>query len=101
MFFSLTGIPLEFIRKLEDISLSKVPPHPIVLEAELSRKSKDSVIWLKDGKPLKTGKKIRLEEAQNGLLHRVILDQISEEDVGVYTIFAEKKSSTGNFDLKG
>ncbi|THD17988.1 Titin [Fasciola hepatica] len=95
-------IPLEFVRPLEDVALTEAPTEPVVLECELSRKPREKVQWLKDGKPLSSRlpDHMRVEEDANGTVHRVIFTSLQDEDLGQYTIRVEKLSGDARVDLR-
>ncbi|OON14170.1 immunoglobulin domain protein [Opisthorchis viverrini] len=95
------GIPLEFIRPLTDVALTEATEQPVVVECELSRTPQGKVQWLKDGKPLsRLPDRVRIEEDSNGTVHRLVFHPLTEEDLGVYTIKADKISSEARVDMK-
>ncbi|VDQ10547.1 unnamed protein product [Trichobilharzia regenti] len=95
------GIPLEFIRPLTDYTATQLSGEPVTLECELSRASREKVQWLKDGKVLsRLPDRIKIEELDNGKVHRIVFNPISEDDLGVYSIRVEKLSSQATLDMK-
>ena len=95
-------MPLEFIRPLSDVKLTEVPSEPVVLECELSRAPREKVEWLKNGKPLgRVPDRVRVEEDKNGTVHRIVFKTLDDEDLGTYTIRAEKLSSEAHVEMKG
>uniref|UniRef100_A0A182ZZG7 Immunoglobulin I-set domain protein n=1 Tax=Echinostoma caproni TaxID=27848 RepID=A0A182ZZG7_9TREM len=95
------GMPLEFVRPLEDVALTEAPTQPVVIECELSRKPREKVQWLKDGKPLgRLPDRVRVEEDANGTVHRVVFTSLQDEDLGQYTIRVEKLSGDARVDLR-
>lgn len=99
---SISGLPLEFIRPLTDVTLTEAPEEPVVLECELSRSPRDKVQWLKDGKPLgRLPSRIKVEEDVKSTVHRLVFTQLTDDDLGVYTIRVEKLESQGRIDMKG
>lgn len=96
------GMPLEFVRPLNNVELTEVPSEPIVLECELSRVPREKVQWLKDGKPLgRVPDRVRVEEDKKGTVHRIVFKTLEEEDLGTYTIRVEKLSSEAHVEMKG
>ncbi|CAI2737256.1 unnamed protein product [Dicrocoelium dendriticum] len=95
------GIPLEFVRPLTDVAVTEVTGEPVVLECELSRAPRDKVQWLKDGKPLgRTPDRVRVEEASDGRVHRIVFSALEDGDLGVYTIRVNGLSSEARVDMK-
>ena len=102
------GVPLEFIRELpESLVVTEAPSQavPLVLECQLSRKPREPVKWLRNGKPLTTGrlpKGVSLDEEAQSTVHRLTFAApLTEEDLlGQYTLQAENISSTANVDMK-
>ncbi|CAH8628965.1 unnamed protein product [Schistosoma margrebowiei] len=96
------GIPLEFIRPLTDITVSAVTNEPVILECELSRTPRDKIQWFKDGKalPSKLSSRIKVEELENGKVHRIIFSPLAEEDLGVYSVKVENLTSEARVDMK-
>ncbi|VDO02495.1 unnamed protein product, partial [Rodentolepis nana] len=96
------GIPLEFVRELPDIVVTQAPTEdePIVFECELSRPSREKVEWRKDGKvlPRQLTKHIHVTEEKDGTVHRIVFDDVKEEDTGDYTIQAEEVISKGKME---
>lgn len=95
-------MPLEFVRRLEDVDLTETPNEPVVLECELSRKPREKVQWLKDGKPLSSRlpDRMRVEEEASGMVHRLVITSLHDEDLGQYTIRVEKLSGDARVDLR-
>jgi len=98
-----TGIPLEFIRQLPELVITEVPKEPVTLECELSRRPKDNVKWLKDGKalPSRLPTRMRIEDGKSSTIHRIVFTSLTEEDLGQYTAQVEKLSTTGKIEMKG
>ncbi|RTG81358.1 uncharacterized protein DC041_0003213 [Schistosoma bovis] len=96
------GIPLEFIRPLTDITVSAVTNEPVILECELSRTPRDKIQWFKDGKalPSRLSSRIKVEELENGKVHRIIFSPLTEEDLGVYSVKVENLTSEARVDMK-
>ncbi|OON23522.1 hypothetical protein X801_00573 [Opisthorchis viverrini] len=96
------SVPLEFVRPLSDVLLTKVSDGPVILECELSRAPRDKVHWLKEGKPLgRLPDRIRVEDDANGTIQRLAFQSLQDDDLGVYTIKVEKLSSEARLDMKG
>ena len=99
--FILLGVPLEFVRPLNDVSVTELTDQPVVLECELSRAPKDKVQWLKDGKPLsRLPAHVRVEEDANGTVHRLIFDKLQDDDLATYSIKADKLTGEARVDMK-
>ncbi|CAH8650314.1 unnamed protein product [Schistosoma haematobium] len=96
------GIPLEFIRPLTDITVSAVTNEPVILECELSRTPREKIQWFKDGKalPSRLSSRIKVEELENGKVHRIIFSPLTEEDLGVYSVKVENLTSEARVDMK-
>ncbi|KAK4474302.1 hypothetical protein MN116_000353, partial [Schistosoma mekongi] len=96
------GIPLEFIRPLTDVTVSEMTSEPIILECELSRTPREKIQWLKDGKTLasRLPTRMRIEELENGKVHRITFSPLTEEDLGVYSVKVENLSSEARVDMK-
>ncbi len=97
------GIPLEFIRPLEDVSLTEAPKKPVVLECELSRRPKEDVKWYKNGKPLpsRLPKNVSIDEEKGKTIHRLSLSSIGDDDLGEYSVKVENVSTSCNLEMKG
>ncbi|KAM3181520.1 hypothetical protein ACTXT7_014207 [Hymenolepis weldensis] len=98
----LLRIPLEFIRELPSVKITSAPTEPIVLECELSRKPRDSVKWLKNGKalPSRLPSNITIDEKSGSTVHSISISKVTEEDLGEYTVQVESISSTGKLDMQ-
>lgn len=98
------GVPLEFIRELPKIVVTEAPSKekPVVLECELSRKPKEPVKWLHNGKPLpsRLPKGVTVEEEKQSTIHRITFTELTEDDLGEYTVQVEKIASTGGVEMK-
>uniref|UniRef100_A0A5K4F5G0 Titin n=1 Tax=Schistosoma mansoni TaxID=6183 RepID=A0A5K4F5G0_SCHMA len=96
------GIPLEFIRPLTNITVSSVTNEPVILECELSRTPRDKIQWFKDGKalPSRLSSRIKVEELENGKVHRIIFSPLTEEDLGYYSVKVENLTSEARVDMK-
>lgn len=57
---------------------------------------------MKDGKPLPetTPSHIHVSEENNSTVHRITFDEVKDEDVGEYSIKAEKATSKGKIEKK-
>ncbi|KAL5960611.1 Obscurin, partial [Taenia solium] len=97
-------IPLEFIRELPKIVVTEAPSKekPVVLECELSRKPKEPVKWLHNGKPLpsRLPRGVTVEEEEQSTIHRITFTELTEDDLGEYTVQVEKIASTGGVEMK-
>uniref|UniRef100_A0A0R3SNC2 TITIN protein n=2 Tax=Hymenolepis diminuta TaxID=6216 RepID=A0A0R3SNC2_HYMDI len=93
---------LEFIRELPSVKITSAPTEPIVLECELSRKPRDSVKWLKNGKalPSRLPSNITIDEKSGSTVHSISISKVTEEDLGEYTVQVESISSTGKLDMQ-
>lgn len=102
--FVFQGIPLEFVRELPDIVVTQPPTEDehIIFECELSRPAREKVEWRKDGKPMpeKMPEHVHIVEEENGTRHRIIFDDVKEEDIGEYTIKAEDVISKGKMEMR-
>nr|VZI40615.1 unnamed protein product [Spirometra erinaceieuropaei] len=96
------GIPLEFVRELPEIVLTQAPTEPVSLECELSRRPREPVKWLKDGKPLpmRLPTHIAIEEDKGSTVHRINFAKLTDEDLGQYTIQVENIASTGGVQMR-
>ena len=85
------------------MNITSAPTEPIILECELSRKPRESVKWLKNGKalPPRLPSHITIDEKSGSTVHSVSFTKITEEDLGEYTIQVENISSTGKLDMQG
>ena len=99
----VVGIPLKFVRELPEIVLTEAPEEPTVLECEVTRKPREDVKWLKDGKPLpsRLPSHVTKDEKKGGTVHSLTFDKITDVDLGEYTIQVENIASTGKVDMKG
>jgi hypothetical protein len=101
-FLFYLGIPLEFVRPLNNVELTEVPIEPVVLECELSRAPGEKVQWLKNDKPLvRIPDHVRVEEDKNGTVHRIVFKRLEEEDLATYRIEVGKLSSEAHVEMKG
>lgn len=68
----------------------------------MSRPSREPVEWRKDGKPLpkKLPEHVHVTEDKNGTVHRIVFDDVKEEDTGDYTITAEDVVSKGKIEMR-
>lgn len=75
---------------------------PVILECELSRTPRDKIQWFKDGKalPSRLSSRIKVEELENGKVHRIIFSPLTEEDLGVYSVKVENLTSEARLDMK-
>ncbi|CAH8293327.1 unnamed protein product, partial [Schistosoma turkestanicum] len=96
------GTPLEFIRPLTDVTVSSVTNEPVILECELSRTPRDKIQWFKDGKalPSRLPSRIKVEELENGKVHRITFSPLTEEDLGVYSVKVENLTNEARVDMK-
>ncbi|TGZ75266.1 hypothetical protein CRM22_000479, partial [Opisthorchis felineus] len=95
------GIPLEFVRPLDDVTVTEVTEKPVVIECEFSRAPREKVQWLKDGKPLgRAPERVRVEEDADGTVHRLFFQPLQDEDLGTYAIKVEKLVSEANVDMR-
>ncbi len=103
IFSIFSGIPLEFVRPLPEIALTEVPSEPVVLECELSRRPTEELKWLRSGKPLpsRLPKHVSVDELKGKTVHRLTLTEVTEEELGEYTVQVENIASTGKLDMKG
>lgn len=105
LFYSSLGVPLEFVRELPKIVVTEAPSkdEPVTLECELSRKPKEQPKWLRNGKPMpsRLPKGVTVEEEKQSTIHRVIFTELTDEDMGEYTLQVEKIISTGSIEMKG
>ncbi len=98
---------MEFIRELPKIVVTEAPSqeNPVTLECELSRKPKEEPKWLQKGKPLPSErflpKGMTVESDKGSTVHRVIFTQLTEEQLGEYTLRVENIASTGSVEMKG
>ena len=96
---------MEFIREVPKIVVTEAPSKekPVVLECELSRKPKEQVKWLHNGKPLpsRLPKGVTVEEEKQSTIHRITFTELTDEDLGEYTAQVEKIASTGGVEMKG
>lgn len=101
--FNRVGVPLEFVRELPTVNLTSAPTEPVVLECELSRKPRENVRWLKNGKPLpsRLPSHVKVDEKSGSTVHSVTLDKVTDDDLGEYTVQVEGISSTGKLDMQG
>lgn len=102
---TIEGVPLEFVRELPKIVVTEAPSkeEPVVLECELSRKPKEPVKWLHNGKALtsRLPKGVTVEEEKQSTIHRIAFTELTEDDLGEYTVQVEKIASTGGVEMKG
>lgn len=93
---------MEFVRELPEIVVTEAPTEPIILECELSRKPKDTVKWLKNGKPMpsRLPTNVAIEDDSKSTVHRIIFNSLTDEDLAEYTVQVENIASTGRVDMK-
>ncbi|VDD78957.1 unnamed protein product, partial [Mesocestoides corti] len=98
------GVPLEFVREVPKIVVTEAPSkdEPVILECELSRKPREQPKWLRNGKPLpsRLPKGVSVEEDKQSTIHRITFTELTEEDLGEYTLQVEKIASTGGVEMK-
>lgn len=77
----------------------------MVLECELSRKPREAVKWLHNGKPFSVKPRqpgVTVEEDKQSTIHRITFTQLPEEELlGEYTVEVENIASTGGLEMKG
>ncbi|CAH8289010.1 unnamed protein product, partial [Heterobilharzia americana] len=95
------GIPLEFIRPLEDLTVSELTSGPVSLECELSRAPREKMQWFRDGKTLsRLPDRIKVEELEDGKIHRIVFHPLTDEDLGVYSVKVENLTSEARLEMK-
>lgn len=96
---------MEFVREVPRIVVTEAPTSekPVVLECELSRKPKEAVKWLHKGKPLpsRLPKGVTVEEEKQATIHRINFAELTDDDLGDYTLQVENIASTGGVEMKG
>lgn len=98
---------MEFVRELPKIVVSEAPSaeKPVVLECELSRKPREPVKWLHNGKPFGVKPRqqgVTVEEEKQATIHRITFTQLTDEELlGEYTLQVENIASTGGVEMKG
>ncbi|VDO92469.1 unnamed protein product [Schistosoma mattheei] len=87
---------------MTDITVSAVTNEPVILECQLSRTPREKIQWFKDGKalPSRLSSRIKVEELENGKVHRIIFSPLTEEDLGVYSVKVENLTSEARVDMK-
>ena len=88
---------IQFVRELKNVKINELPA-TATLECELS-KEVDSVQWLKNGQPIKRG--IKYDIVADGRVHRLVINEVDDEDDAEYTIVVKSKTSKANVYVEG
>ena len=88
---------MEFIRPLEDQYVYDIPG-TATFECELS-KDNISVAWQRAGQPISAGDKY--EMVSEVRVHKLIIKNVTGEDMAEFTAVARGKTSTANLIVEG
>lgn len=88
--------PVEFTRKLRDIEVTE--KETAVFKCEMSKPDLEA-IWLHNGQSVSVedGFDIKIEKT----IHSLVLEDVSVEDAGIYSIKVGDKISEGRLSVKG
>ena len=97
MMLLLTEEPIEFIRELKDQTVMEIPS-TATFECELS-KAGLRVQWLRGDEPISSGDKYDI--TSDGAVHRLIVRDVSGDDMNTYTATVRGKTSSASLTVEG
>ena len=97
MMFLFTEEPIEFIRELKDQTVMEIPS-TATFECELS-KAGLRVQWLRGDEPISSGDKYDI--TTDGAVHRLIVRDVSGDDMNTYTATVRGKTSSASLTVEG
>ena len=93
----LSEEPIEFIRELKDQTVMEIPS-TATFECELS-KAGLRVQWLRGDEPISSGDKYDI--TTDGAVHRLIVHDVSGDDMDTYTATVRGKTSSASLTVEG
>lgn len=92
-----TEEPIEFVRELKEQTVKEIPG-TATFECELS-KAGLRVQWLRGDEPISSGDKYDI--TVDGTVHRLIIRDISGDDVNTYAATIRGKTSSASLAVEG
>ena len=96
MHSSLSEVPVEIIVPLHDTTASEHAT--VTLECEVS-KPDVKVTWMRNDTEVQLGPKY--ETIDEGTIHKLVIHDVTPEEVADYTIKVGAVASTGHLDVEG